>query len=68
MINPAHTLYHAAEAADQNYSAIIHALTGKTRWTLSEEQERIPAIVDAYTAKLIADEALSVAMRLTYSN
>jgi hypothetical protein len=46
-----------AEQADARYSSTIAARTGKTRWTLTADERRIPEIQEAYRAMVNADEA-----------
>lgn len=48
------SLYALALAADARYSAACKAI-GRTRWTLTKTEEQIPAIRDAYHAKVDAD-------------
>ena len=55
--NAGRILYTLAEQADRRYSATVYARTGKTRWTMTRDEERIPEVRDAYLAKVRADEA-----------
>lgn len=50
-------LYRLAEQADARYSETVRSRTGKTRWTLTEAEARIPEVLAAYRAKVSADEA-----------
>jgi hypothetical protein len=50
-------LHDIALRADAQYSEVITRLTGKTRWTMAPEQNRIPAILNAYRAKVASDTA-----------
>jgi hypothetical protein len=55
-MNKGHSLYYAAEAADQNLNAVLDAFTGRTRWTMKADDYKIPEVRAALRAKLDADE------------
>lgn len=58
-------LYMLAEQADARYTATITARTGRSRWTLTADDERIPEIQDAYRQKINADQAWLTFLRTT---
>lgn len=58
-------LYTLAEQADARYTETIKARTGRSRWTLTTDDERIPEIQDAYREKINADQAWLTFLRTT---
>ena len=64
-MNAARILYALTEQADARFSEVVKSRTGRTRWTMRPDDQRIPEVADAYRAKVNADQAWLTFLRTT---